>query len=257
MLFPLYDNNPTRRTPVVTIVLIVANVAVWLLQVLVGMGGVSWLAAGYGLVPSRITYDPLGESFTALTSMFMHGDLGHIAWNMIYLWIFGDNVEEALGHVRFALFYVLCGLAAASCQYFLDPSSTIPMLGASGAIAGVLAAYLVLYPRAPVVVFHMFIPLWLLMGPLLALPAWLVLGLWFAGDLVNALGVLREGTQPGVAFFAHIGGFVAGLLLVRPLMLGRHRQTTERWSGWQAPPRPRNRPRVFWRDDRGDGPFWR
>lgn len=256
-MIPLYDNNPTRSPAVVTVVLIAANVTVFLAQVVLEWGGASWVVPAYGLVPIRITLDPAGELFTVFTSMFMHGGWAHLGWNMLFLHIFGDNVEDALGHLRYLGFYALGGIGAAACQYLINPSSNIPMVGASGAIAAVLGAYVLLHPRAPVAVVNPILPLWLLMGPLIALPAWLVVGEWFLVNLIGGLDALGR-TEGGVAFFAHIGGFLVGLLAIRPLMTGRTLRPQGRWSGWQAPTRPRRQERVFWRDDpQKRRPFWK
>jgi membrane associated rhomboid family serine protease len=193
---------------------------------------------GYGLVPTRLLNDPTGEAFTIFTSMFMHGGWAHLGGNMLFLYIFGDNVEDAVGHVRYILFYLASGLGAAGAQILVDPISTIPMVGASGAIAGVLGAYLVLYPRAPVTVFFGFL--------FLVFPAWLVVGEWFLWNLLLAfrsIGVERGG---GVAFFAHIGGFIVGMVLIRPALAGRRRVKAERWHGWRPPPK---RPPPGFSDD--------
>lgn len=255
-MIPLYDNNPTRGPAALTWVLIATNVAVYLAEFVLHLGGAAWVIPGFGLVPARISFDPAGELFTVLTSMFMHGDWGHLGWNMLFLYIFGDNVEDALGHVRYAAFYVLCALGAAVTQYFIDPTSHTPMVGASGAIAGVLGAYLVLYPRAPVAVLNPIPLLWIVMGPLFALPAWFVVGEWFVGNVVGGLGSLGK-SGGGVAFFAHIGGFVVGLLAIKPMLRGRGARPSGRWTSFQAPPRPARRERVFWRDDQPRGPFWK
>lgn len=257
-MIPLYDNNPTRRPAVVTVVLIAANVAVFLTQLVLQWGGAAWVIPGYGLVPARIAQDPVGEAFTVFTSMFMHGGWGHLGWNMLFLYVFGDNVEDALGHLRYLGFYLAGGIGAAACQFLVNPGSSIPMVGASGAIAAVLGGYVVLHPRAPVAVVNPILPLWLLMGPLIALPAWFVVGEWFLVNLIGGLGTLGR-SEGGVAFFAHIGGFVVGLLAIRPLRSGgRPPQAPGHWSGWQAPTRPRRQQRVFWRDDPNDRrPFWK
>src|SRR5690606_13113233 len=189
-MIPLYDNNPARRPAVVTIVLIAANAAVFLAQTVLQWGGAAWVIPAYGLVPVRLAQDPPGELFTVFTSMFMHGSLGHIGWNMLFLHIFGDNVEDALGHARYLGFYLLGGLGAAACQFLVDPTSNVPMVGASGAIAAVLGGYVVLHPRAPIAVVNPILPLWLLMGPLIALPAWIVVGEWFLVNLMGGLGSL-------------------------------------------------------------------
>lgn len=256
-MIPLYDNNPTRGPAVVTVVLIAANVAVFLAQVVLQGGGAAWVIPAYGLVPTRLAQDPTGEAFTVLTSMFMHGGWGHLGWNMLFLHIFGDNVEDALGHGRYLGFYLLGGVGAAACQFLVNPSSNIPMVGASGAIAAVLGGYVVLHPRAPVAVVNPILPLWLLMGPLIALPAWFVVGEWFLVNLLGGLGSIGR-TEGGVAFFAHIGGFVVGLLAIRSFARGRARQTQGRWSGWQAPTRPQRHHGVFWREDpKQRRPFWK
>jgi membrane associated rhomboid family serine protease len=242
-MFPIRDNNPTRSTPVVNYLLIALNCAAWLFQLwMMGTFGEIVVVAGYGLVPSRISSDPAGEAFTVLTSMFMHGDWMHLGWNMVFLYIFGDNVEDAVGRGRYALFYVACGVAAALAQVLINPASPVPMVGASGAISGMLGAYLVLYPRAPITILNPFFPLWLLLGPFLVFPAWLVVGEWFLGNLLSGLGVLAQqarGSGDGamVAFFAHLGGFIAGLLLIRPAMTGRRKAEVDRWHGWRPPPR--------------------
>jgi membrane associated rhomboid family serine protease len=256
-MIPLYDNNPTRGPAVVTVVLIAANVTVFLAQTVLQWGGASWVIPAYGLVPIRLAQDPAGEAFTIFSSMFMHGSWGHLGWNMLFLHIFGDNVEDALGHGKYIAFYLLGGIGAAACQFLVSPASNIPMVGASGAIAAVLGGYVILHPRAPIAVVNPILPLWLLMGPLIALPAWLVVGEWFFVNLLGGLGTLGQ-NQGGVAFFAHLGGFVAGLFLIRPMASGRTRQPPGRWSGWQAPPRAQRSRGVFWREDRQERrPFWK
>ena len=238
-MLPLRDLNPTRPrfVPFVNYLLIAANVGVWLMQLALMQAGAAWVVPGYGIVPSRFTSDPLGEAFTVVTSMFMHGGWGHLGGNMLMLYIFGDNVEDAVGHLRYALFYCVSGLCAALAQVLIDPGSAIPMVGASGAISGVLGAYLVLYPRAPVTVLNPLPPLWLLFGPFLVFPAWLVVGEWFVFQLLQAIGSLGMTETGGVAFFAHLGGFIGGLLLIRPTMRGRTRGESRRGEGWRPPPR--------------------
>jgi len=251
-MIPLRDLNPTRSTPYVNYLLIMVNVLAWLVQYSLMASGAFWVIPGYGLVPSRIATDPLGELFTVATSMFMHGDWAHIGWNMLFLYIFGDNVEDSVGHGRYLLLYFACGIAAAAAQVAVSPMSPVPMVGASGAIAGMLGAYVVLFPRAPISVLNPFLPLWLVFGPFILLPAWIIVGEWFLGNLFGgffSLGGERGGVG-GVAFFAHIGGFVAGLLLVRPTMRGRHRAEVTNWQGWRP---PRRAPRDVWRErGRGD-----
>lgn len=236
-MIPLSDLNPTRTRPFVTWVLIAANVAVWFFEYSLLASGAAWVVPGYGLVPTRFSADPLGEGFTIFTSMFMHGGWEHLGGNMLFLFIFGDNIEDALGHVRYALFYLVSGLAASMAQIIIDPASPIPMVGASGAIAGVLGAYLVLYPRAPVTVLNPIFPLWFIFGVSLVFPAWLVVGEWFVWNLLRGVGSLGFQSHGGVAFFAHIGGFISGLLLIRPTLRGRKRAAAENWKGWRPPQR--------------------
>lgn len=193
----------------------------------------------WGLVPKLIVSHPLDALPSVLTSMFTHDPSGfaHIGGNMLYLWIFGDNVEDALGHVRYALFYLLCGVVAALAQILIDPNSVVPMIGASGAISGVLAAYGSKYPRSPITVINPFLPLWFFFGLFLELPAWLMILQYFIVNLVS--GVASLGSKGGgVAFFAHLGGFVAGLLLIR-VMIAQAPREYERWSQFRSRPPPR------------------
>lgn len=213
MFIPLRDENPTSRFPLVTTLLIAANAAVFLANAVVPHG-LEMAAVRFGAVPFEIThFRSLDEALrfppllTLLTSMFFHGSFFHLAGNMLYLWIFGNNVEDYLGWFRFSLFYVLCGLAAALTQVAATPNSKVPMIGASGAIAGLLGAYWLLFPRARVMTF-VFLIIYI---DVVAVPAGVFLGLWFLMQVLNiGLGV-------GVAWFAHIGGFLAGLALVRGL----------------------------------------
>jgi membrane associated rhomboid family serine protease len=211
---PLYDDAPARRTPVVTYTIIGLCLVVFLWQqglpadqehaVEYGLGMLPAVLFGYAELPPSLAFVP--PSATILTSMFLHGGWMHLLGNMLYLWIFGKGVENALGPWRFALLYLLSGVAAALTQGLMDPSSEVPMIGASGAIAGTLGAYLLLYPRGNVVVFF-----WLLIFVrLLQVPAVILLGLWFLLQLWSA----AASGEPGVAFWAHVGGFLAGMLLV-------------------------------------------
>lgn len=238
-MIPIRDINPTRTTPYVNYALIAANVLVWLWEYALIQAGASWVIPGYGMVPARLVADPSGEAFTILTSMFMHGGWAHIGFNMLFLYIFGDNIEDAVGHFRYFLFYLASGLVAALAQMAIDPGSHIPMVGASGAIAGVLGAYLVLFPRAPVTVVNPIFPLWFVFGLFLEFPAWLVVGEFFLVNLWGGLSALGGGAGGGgVAFFAHLGGFITGLVTIRAWMLGRARVEPRRWEGWRPPPRP-------------------
>ncbi len=265
-MIPLYDQNPARHRPVVTRWLIYVNVFAFLLEWWLGSRGVPWLAEAYGMVPARLSADPWGEWYKLLSSAFLHGGLAHLGWNMLFLHIFGDNVEDRLGRLRFLGFYVLSALGAGIAQYAIHPMSHVPMVGASGAIAGVLGAYLVLYPRAPIAVVNPILPLWLLLGPLFALPAWVVVGMWFLGNLGGGLSTLGGAGEAGVAFFAHLGGFITGLLAVRPLVASRGERSPSGASS-ARPRRPTNESRrerandgeverpVFWKND--GRPFWK
>lgn len=253
-MIPLYDINPPRSRPRVTRALIILNIVAFCLVWILELRGVHFIAPGYGLVPTRITLDPKGEWFTIFTSMFLHGGLAHLGWNMLFLYIFGDNVEDRLGPERFTVFYFLSGLGAALGQYLMDPWSSVPMIGASGAIGGVLGAYLVLHPRAPVAVLNPIPLMWLFM-PLLSLPAWLVVGEWF---IVNLFGALAANTsEGGVAFAAHLGGFVVGLVTVRSFARSAPPGGGYGggFGGGGRVVRPSDRP-VFWRQEPGR-PFWK
>jgi rhomboid family protein len=221
MLFPIGDDNRGRKiVPYVTYTLIAINVLVYfLLQT-------EAFTMGYSVVPREITTGrdidqvitiagerlrlypgPSPIYLTLLSSMFMHGGIGHLLGNMLYLWIFGDNVEDRMGHVKFLIFYLICGLLASAAHILVAPNSVIPSLGASGAIAGVLGAYLVLFPHQGVNVF--------LMGRVVSMPALMVIGLWGLLQFISGFGSLgTTGESGGVAYMAHIGGFVAGLVLV-------------------------------------------
>lgn len=215
-MLPLKDDNPTSIVPVVSYTVLGLCVLVFLWQVslapdaaniaVYALGMIPAVLFGEAALPPEVVMVP--PAATLVTSMFLHGGWMHLIGNMLYLWIFADNVEDAMGHSRFVVFYLVCGLAAAFAQAALDPSSQVPMVGASGAISGVLGAYLLLHPKAHVLVF---IPLGLL-SQLVRLPAILVLGLWFALQLFQQLAA--PAGQGGVAFMAHIGGFVAGMALI-------------------------------------------
>jgi len=236
-MIPLHDDNPTRRPPIVTVAFIAACVLVFLWQFSLDDQGGERAVYSFGFIPALLFTDQrlapelaMAPPFaTVLTSMFMHGGWMHLIGNMLYLWVFGNNVEDAMGHVRFVVFYVVCGAAAAFSQGIVDPASTIPMIGASGAVAGVLGAYLILHPRAKVLTL---IPLGLAF-PILHLPAMLVLGIWFVMQFVNAA---LSGGGPGVAWWAHIGGFVAGLALIfvfrdrQVVLFDRDRDVTPRYE---------------------------
>jgi membrane associated rhomboid family serine protease len=217
-MFPIRDEIPSRRAPVVTWAILAVNVAVFLWQLTLPEPGVRRLFYLFGIVPARLSDPawaaaagfPPGGLLAFFTSMFLHGGLLHIVSNMWSLWIFGDNVEDRMGRFRFLLFYLGCGLAAGFVHWFSDPASTIPTVGASGAIAGVLGAYLRWYPGAKVLTL---IPIFIY--PLFVdLPAVVFLGVWFVTQLFSGAASLGAGaTAGGVAWWAHVGGFVAGLVL--------------------------------------------
>ena len=238
-MFPIRDDNPHFLTPWATWLLIGINAAVWVL--VQGMGATLPLAGSvcrYGLIAGEFLQNlpegvrvPMGEGiecvlgagstwFTPLTSMFMHGGWMHIIGNMWFLFIFGNNVEDSMGSVRFLVFYLLCGFAAAALQVAFDPTSSIPMVGASGAIGGVMGAYIVLYPRVNV---HMLVFLGFFVTTF-AMPAVYMLGYWFVLQLVSGL-LSPADAGGGVAFWAHVGGFVAGMVLI---FLFRDRRLLER-----------------------------
>jgi membrane associated rhomboid family serine protease len=231
MFFPLRDENPTERVPFVNYGLIALNIAAFLYTWPSIAGGQWWLLPGYGLVPTRIVADPGGEAFTVLTSMFMHGGWGHLASNMLFLHIFGDNLEDMLGHVKYLGFYLLCGAFAAFTQIVIDTQSQVPMVGASGAIAGVVGGYLLLFPRAPIVMLNL-TPLIFFIGLLPVVPAWAVAGEFFVVNVLSAINATSNAALGGVAVFAHLGGFIAGLFLTRPLLAGRD-VGTRHWQGFR------------------------
>jgi membrane associated rhomboid family serine protease len=225
-VFPLKDNIPTLRFPVVTVTLIALNAFVYffLQDAFLGLpdGGLSgdWPVTTYAEIPCELTgEDPCetarggpSPALTVLTAMFMHGSILHIGGNMLFLWIFGNNIEDSMGPVKFLIFYLLGGLAAAALQIVIDPGSQIPNLGASGAVAGVLGGYLILFPRARVitVIFIIFF------FTIIELPALLILGFWFLQQvLFGYFDLNTAGEGGGVAYFAHIGGFAFGLLAIK------------------------------------------
>ena len=232
-MIPLKDDNPTELRPYVTWGIIGVCVLVFVYQLSLDARSAQRFVIGYGFIPALLFETvstgnwkpPVPASVTIVTSMFMHGGIMHVAGNMLYLWIFGNNVEDALGHVRFVIFYLICGAAAALAQALADPTSTIPMVGASGAIGGVLGAYVLLYPKARVLVL---IPFGIF-TQLLRIPALFVLGFWFAVQFLQ--GTMTFGAEGGgVAFWAHIGGFVAGMVLI----LFMRRQGVTLWHAKQS-----------------------
>lgn len=238
-MFPYKDENPTLTTPVVTIALIALNVAVWLFLQGMGtdpalrnsvcqlgfipgyvFGGIpsnTEISLGYGVTCSLGGFPPWA---TLLTSMFMHGGWLHLIGNVWFLWVFGNNIEDSTGHLRFLVFYLLCGVIAALAQAMADPLSALPMVGASGAISGVMGGYIVLYPRVRV---HMLVFLVIFITRIV-IPAWMMLGYWFLLQLLSSVPRVASETG-GIAFLAHAGGFVAGMLLV---LLFRNRRLVAR-----------------------------
>ncbi|MDP1570283.1 MAG: rhomboid family intramembrane serine protease [Vicinamibacterales bacterium] len=216
-MIPLRDIIPSRTFPIVTVCVLVLNTLVFLFQSTLDPDMEVQFVYAFGLVPSAFS------AVNVVTSMFVHGGLLHFAGNMLYLWIFGDNVEDRMGHGRFVVFYLLCGTAAAAGQTLAAPASALPMVGASGAIAGVMGAYLVLYPQSRVLTLFPF--------PLMVfeVPAVFLLGLWFVAQFLSGLGTPAGDALGGIAFWAHVMGFVAGVVLVfvfrRP-----ERQRVEWWN---------------------------
>jgi membrane associated rhomboid family serine protease len=246
-VFPLKADVPTRGAPAVSIILIAVNVAIYLYEFFLWfdpaaagrptLGGMLYqqFVVEFGLIPCRVRdiCPPTLETalagapppmLTVLTSMFVHGGLLHVGANMLYLWIFGSVIEDAMGHGRFILFYLVCGIVAAAAQFLQDPASAIPMVGASGAVAGTLGAYLVLYPQTRVrtlVIFGFFVRV-------IAVPALVVLGFWVVLQVAGSLFTFARGDAGGVAVVAHLGGFVAGLGLVH-IFRGERRRRPRRW----------------------------
>ena len=213
-MIPISDDNPTRIPAIVNWAIILACVAAFLWEISLGHQRDAAIMI-LGFTPDALTgpvhrmpgYIAVPGPATIFTSMFLHGGWLHIAGNMLYLWIFGNNIEDAMGHVRYLLFYLACGVAAALTMALVDPHSQIPMVGASGAISGVLAAYMLLFPRARVTVI---VPLGIIFYPLVISAIW-VIGFWFVLQLISA--AFTPLGQPGVAFWAHVGGFAVGLVL--------------------------------------------
>lgn len=221
-MIPISDDNPARLTPVFTWALIAACILVYVWEVSLGPD-LGQAIVAYGFRPQTLMSPDIaapGQTLippfvTIFTSMFVHGGILHLAGNMLYLWVFGNNIEDAMGHAQFLLFYLLSGVAAAFTMAFMDPASTVPMVGASGAISGVLGAYVLLYPRAKVTVL---IPLFIILYPFRLSAVWVV-GSWFAMQLLSA--AYSDPGSPGVAWWAHVGGFAAGIVLT-PFLKSSH-----------------------------------
>jgi len=223
-MFPLRDTQPSYSKPVVTVLLIVVNLLVFLFEFSLDPYSRNAFVFTYGMVPDHFTWS------TVFTSMFLHGGWLHVLGNMWFLWIFGDNIEDILGHAKFLLFYLLCGVVAALTQYVFDPSSRVPMIGASGAIAGVMGAYMVKFPRSRIVTF-VFVFFFI---TTVDIPAWVMLIYWFllqlAGGFESVTASLYS-RSGGTAFLAHVGGFIAGMVLI--FLLGtRQRYSRRRDLSW-------------------------
>ncbi|WP_224363668.1 rhomboid family intramembrane serine protease [Hyalangium versicolor] len=249
-MIPISDDNPTLRTPVMTYLLLSLIAFVWIFLQKAGLDSTALARSvcEWGMVPGELTgRAPLGfevplsrnlqcivdnepiNIFTPLTSMFLHGGWGHILGNCLFFWVFGNNVEDSMGRLRFLIFYVLCGLIAAGAHVAIDPTSPVPTVGASGAISGVLGAYLVLYPRVRV---NLLVPIFFILR-IFSVPAWLVLIYWFGLQVITGLPQLttiRADASGGVAVWAHIGGFVAGMALIK---LFENRNYTAQRTGWR------------------------
>ncbi len=230
-MIPIKDYNPTKRFPIITVLLIAANILVFIQDKLTGhyeplqvetargmvrinhfIGG---LTAKYAMIPSELTSEPWTSWYHIFTSMFLHGNWLHIGSNMLFLWIFGNNIEDVLGRFRFIIFYFACGVVAAAGHVISSPHSSIPMIGASGAVAGVMGAYLLLYPHAKVLTL---LPIFFFFT-FIEVPAFLIIGYWILLQFISATWINSgESAQGGIAYFAHIGGFLAGIVLL--LLLG-------------------------------------
>jgi len=212
-MFPIRDHNPSGRTPYVTYMLMAANIGIFLSYVgimddarLINSFWYNW-----AMIPARISD---GQSYyTLVSSMFLHGGFMHLIGNMLFLWIFGDNIEDALGHLKYLAFYLASGVLAALTQCAVDPTSVVPTVGASGAIAGVMGGYLLLFPKAKVDILIIIVVIF----RILPIPAWIMLAVWFGMQFIGGIG--SDTQAGGVAYWAHAGGFIAGLILVIPIWL--------------------------------------
>lgn len=217
-MIPLKDENPTQTFPFVTISLIVINILVFIYEYTLSQETLRLTIERFGIVPYYLTHlsyalDPSGipRFYTLITSTFFHGGILHLAFNMLFFWIFGNNIEDVLGHIKFILFYLLSGIIAGISQALITPHSTVPIIGASGAVAGILGAYLVLYPRARILTLFWFF----FFIRIVRIPTVVFLGFWFL------IQILYAGTGGGVAWFAHIGGFIAGVIMILPVWMRR------------------------------------
>jgi membrane associated rhomboid family serine protease len=213
-VFPLYDENPARTTPYFTYGLIGMNILVFIHEVLLPNAQLSQFLSLYAVIPQELTTNFNGEWTTLFTSQFLHGGWWHLISNMLFLWVFGNNIEERLGHFKYLIFYLACGALAASCQWFIGMNSGIPSLGASGAISGVLGAYIIRFPQAKVMTL-VFLGFFI---TTIRIPALVIIGLFFVQNVISGLASLQTAANMsvetgGVAYWAHIGGFVFGVIL--------------------------------------------
>ena len=223
-MFPLYDTVRSRKFPLVNLTLILANVLVFLYELQLGPDALKEFIFTWGLIPANVFSDPQTSWMTFFSSMFLHGGWFHIINNVWVLFIFGDNVEAGMGKIRYLVFYLVSGVAAGLLQSYILPSSTVPMIGASGAIAGVLGAYLILFPHSRIA---SLVPI-LFIFTIVEIPATLFLIFWFLSQLYSGLGALRGGGDSGIAWWAHIGGFMFGALMVSFFAV-RRRMIESRW----------------------------
>lgn len=225
-MIPISDANPTRRVPVVNWALIVINVVVFIYEITLRPRQLDALILNWGVIPNHILFgltDPLQTApmtwITLITSQFLHAGWAHILGNMLFLWVFGDNIEDVLGHIPYLVFYLVSGVVAGLVQAVVSAPTNLPSIGASGAIAGVLGAYIVLYPWARIsILFPILILFWTIQ-----IPAVVVIGWWFVQQFFYGIGVLSDAAASGIAFWAHIGGFVIGMIMIIPF-IGRARQ---------------------------------
>lgn len=222
-MFPLYDTVRSHKFPFINIMLIVVNILAFLYEAQLGPSALEAFIFEWGLIPVQLAADPSAAWRTIFTSMFLHGGWFHIINNMWVLYIFGDNVESSMGGIRYFIFYLLSGVAAVLLQTYVLPSSAVPMIGASGAIAGVLGAYLILFPRSRIA---SLVPL-LFIFTIIEIPAVIFLIFWFVSQLYSGLFAIQGGGESGIAWWAHIGGFIFGLVMV---FFFRRRTTYRNWS---------------------------
>jgi len=222
-MIPLRDTRPSNSSPVVTVFIIAVNVLVFLYMVMLDSYTQNDFIAAYALIPARLNLSAL------LTSMFLHGGWMHLIGNMWFLWIYGDNVEDVLGHGKYLVFYLICGVVAAIAQYLISPFSRVPILGASGAIAGVMGAYLIKFPHSRILTLIPIFFFW----TTIEIPAIVILVYWFLLQFLSGVGSIgySQASQGGVAFFAHVGGFIAGMVLIA-VMGTKERYSRRRDLNW-------------------------